>query len=102
MRFHDGREFGAEAGLGAELDAILCAIALTEPAAVYFYAFLGDNEWYGRYRDGHKALIWAISGLDDPQADARFNRALDETLKQRLRALDDPAQALLVLAEQKA
>lgn len=91
--------FNSDSGFGDELEDILDAVALTGPEEIYFHAFLGDNEWYGRYRSGHKELIWATTGLDDPDEDQRLNQNLSEEEKERLESAGGPAQALAVLAQ---
>jgi hypothetical protein len=90
--------FSSDSGFGDELEDILNAIALTGPKAIYFYAFLGDNEWYASYHNGHKKLIWAVAGLDDPDDEKGLNQRLNKEEQERLKSVGTPSMALAELA----
>ena len=80
-----------------DIEGIMGAIALAEPAALYLY-FADDEETqhYYRHAEGELEFLYSEVPLDD--GDEEYNRRLDEKLRKELDTFDDPGKGLVFLA----
>lgn len=85
---------------GAEPSSVCEAIALFSPVQLLSWEDVEGEVLYQSWQGDSGTLLYAPEALEDPEDEIKYNRCLNEAVRQRLVELgDNPDQALRYLAE---